>query len=85
MCIYTFVIPHYLTLHAALKYLAVEDTTGLLSTLIRLASSLSSCNFKESNIFMPLARRLFIVITISMHFEHDEHCIVPLLPLAPRS
>ena len=85
MCIYTFVVPHYLTLHAALKYLAVEYTTGLLSTLIRLASSLSLCNFKESNIFMPLVRRLFIVITISMHFEHDEHCIVPLLPLAPRS
>ena len=83
--VYTFVVPHSLTLHAALKYLAVEYTTGLLSTLIRLASSLSLCNFKESNIFMPLVRRLFIVIIVFMHFEHDEHCIVPLVPLAPRS
>ena len=83
--VYTFVLPHFLTLHAALKYLAMEYTTGLLSTLICLASSLSLSNFEESNIFMPLVRRLVIVIIVFMHFEHDEHCIVPLVPLVPRS
>ena len=85
MCIYTFVVPHYLTLHAALKYLAVEYTTGLLSTLICLASSLSLSNFEQSSIFMPLVRRLVIVIIVFMHFEHDEHCIVPLVPFVLRS
>ena len=50
--VYTFVLPHFLTLHAALKYLAMEYTTGLLSTLICLASSLSLSGFKQSNIFI---------------------------------
>ena len=81
----TFVLPHVLTLHAALKYLAMEYITGLRSTLICLASSLSLSNFKQSNIVMPLVRRLVIVIIVFMHFEHDEHCIVPLVPLVPRS
>ena len=67
----TFVLPHFLTLHAALKYLAMEYTTGLLSTLICLASL--------------FVRRLVIVIIVFMHSEHDEHCIVPLVPLVPRS
>ena len=83
--IYTFVLPHFLTLHVALKYLAMEYTTGLLSTLICLASSLSLSNFEQSNIFMPLVRRLVIVIIVFMHVDHDEHCIVPLVPLVPRS
>ena len=45
--IYTFVLPHFLTLHAALKYLAMEYTTGLLSTLICLAVHLGRTGVRK--------------------------------------
>ena len=61
---HTFVLPHFPTLHAALKYLAMEYITGLRSTLICLASSLSLSNYKQSNMVMPLVRRLVIVILV---------------------